>query len=376
MAEGDPETRACWSGCAQGFVRALRRHGVEVTTVDVEPQGIGRYLALMKSFRLPIRKWKRQFQFGRAAWHAKSQLASMKLRSLTHRPVTIVQAGATFCIPQSVRDELDARYIVYADANVLFANSGQPYSAVSDLTQTAIEQIAERERRVYHTADRIWPWSDALSRSFQNDFSVPKTKLRTIYAGPGPVVESLPIGHGDESSTAVLFVGKDHRRKGLNLLLTAFAALRRELADAELHVVGVHQDAATPAIGVTFHGFLNQDHEEGRAKLAHLYRKARVFCMPSHYEPFGVVFLEAMLAGKPCVGADAWAMPEIIEHGKTGWLTPPADVAELKTILKAALLDPDRTAAMGRAGRARVLEHFTWDRVAERAVDDLRLLLK
>jgi glycosyltransferase involved in cell wall biosynthesis len=84
-----------------------------------------------------------------------------------------------------------------------------------------------------------------------------------------------------------------------------------------------------------------------------------------------VVFVEAMLASLPCIGTDRWAMPEIIEHGVTGWVAPDGDVGALAAILLQSLRDREKSATMGRRGRERALRLFTWDRVAARALADL-----
>jgi glycosyltransferase involved in cell wall biosynthesis len=169
----------------------------------------------------------------------------------------------------------------------------------------------------------------------------------------------------------VLFVGKAHHRKGLDLLLDAFSSVRKDVPAAALHVVGVTDGAISHGEGVFLHGFLDPDSPLDRPRLVELYHRATVFCMPSRYEPFGVVFLEAMLAGIPCIGARAWAMPEIIEEAKTGWLVPVGDVTALAHALREALLNKQNSAEMGKRARERALSKFTWDRVAERALDDL-----
>jgi len=92
--------------------------------------------------------------------------------------------------------------------------------------------------------------------------------------------------------------------------------------------------------------------------------------MPSQYEPFGIVFLEAMAHGLACVASDRCAMPEIVEDGATGYVVPARDVEALAQRLL-ELADPGRAHSFGEAGRERFLEHFTWDAVAGRIVDAL-----
>jgi glycosyltransferase involved in cell wall biosynthesis len=194
--------------------------------------------------------------------------------------------------------------------------------------------------------------------------------MKTIYAGannlPSPV-------RSTKSASRILFVGKDHVRKGSATLLQAFSKVRAVVPEAELHFVGgAPPDADRP--GIVVHGFVSRATAAGAHLLDDLFGTASVFCLPSRYEPFGVAFVEAMLAGLPCIGTKAWAMPEIIEDGKTGWLVPDGSVEDLTRVLIEALRNPSECARRGALGRERSLALFTWERVAARAIADLNSL--
>ena len=85
--------------------------------------------------------------------------------------------------------------------------------------------------------------------------------------------------------------------------------------------------------------------------------------MPSRTDSFGIVYLEAWLAGKPVIGARAWGMSDVIADGRDGVLVPFGDGPALAEALAGLLADPARRAALGAAGRAKVLERYTWDEV-------------
>jgi glycosyltransferase involved in cell wall biosynthesis len=102
--------------------------------------------------------------------------------------------------------------------------------------------------------------------------------------------------------------------------------------------------------------------------LVGLYNEAAVFACPSIYEPFGIINLEAMACETPVVACAVGGIKEVVVDGETGFLVPPQDPDRLAAALSKVLDDPDLAARMGRAGRARVLEHFTWDRIAEKTV--------
>ena len=99
--------------------------------------------------------------------------------------------------------------------------------------------------------------------------------------------------------------------------------------------------------------------------LARVYQSAHVFCLPTRFEPYGIAFLEAMSFGLPCVGTDAWAVPEMIADGDTGFLVPVDDVETLADRLLKLLKDPVAARRMGEAGRERS-RHFTWEAAAAR----------
>ncbi|MBS3940840.1 MAG: glycogen synthase [Actinobacteria bacterium] len=120
-----------------------------------------------------------------------------------------------------------------------------------------------------------------------------------------------------------------------------------------------------------------------REQMLEVLSHAAVFVCPSIYEPFGIVNLEAMACELPVVASAVGGIPEIVVPGETGWLVgfepgddelgSPADPAafadELAARVAACLHDPGTAAAMGRAGRARVEESFSWDAIAARTAD-------
>jgi glycosyltransferase involved in cell wall biosynthesis len=101
-----------------------------------------------------------------------------------------------------------------------------------------------------------------------------------------------------------------------------------------------------------------------------------VACVPSLYEGFSLPAVEAMACGVPVVGTTGGAVREVIgQHGETGLLVRPRDPSALAAALVRALDDAALRDRIGAAGRARVLERFTWRRTAEATADHYRALL-
>ena len=97
-----------------------------------------------------------------------------------------------------------------------------------------------------------------------------------------------------------------------------------------------------------------------------LYSHCAVFCCPSVYEPFGLINLEAMGCETPVVASGVGGILEVVEDGKTGLLVPPGQPEALAAALTRVLGNPTLAREMGRAGRKRVEEQFSWASVAER----------
>lgn len=147
----------------------------------------------------------------------------------------------------------------------------------------------------------------------------------------------------------------------------AFAALRARHPEATLTIVGTTPPGPTPP-GVDVVGLLDRTDPAQNERFEQALRTATAFVMPSRYEPFGIAFLEAMAFAVPCVGSDSCAMPEIIADGVTGAVVPAGDADALGARLLELAADPDAARRMGEAARARLLERFTWDAVADRTV--------
>jgi len=140
-----------------------------------------------------------------------------------------------------------------------------------------------------------------------------------------------------------------HPRAGLWMVGDGDDRPRLEALCARLGVTGA----------VTFTGRISDEELDRR------YRRCRFFVMPSRYEGFGLVFLEAMRAGKACIGAPG-AAAEIIQHGVTGLIADPLRDDDVYAAIVQLFDDPARCAALGRSGAARFHAEFTDARFAAR----------
>jgi glycosyltransferase involved in cell wall biosynthesis len=161
----------------------------------------------------------------------------------------------------------------------------------------------------------------------------------------------------------------EEKLKGVDHTLTAFARIAERFPEVRYRIVGEGSDKPrlrnlAASLGIADRVFFEENLSD--EELADRYRRCSLFVLPSGQEGFGIVFLEAMRYGKPCIGGAAGGTPEVIEDGVTGLLVPYGDVAALEAALVRLLESPELRRAMGRAGRERLLREFTYERFRDR----------
>jgi starch synthase len=177
--------------------------------------------------------------------------------------------------------------------------------------------------------------------------------------------------HGvDPDRPSVVFVGRITRQKGVPVLLRAAADLdpRAQLVlcagapdtpELLAEVAELVDSLRARRDGVVWlSGMLT------KPEVIQLLSHASLFACPSVYEPLGIVNLEAMACGAAVVASRVGGIPEVVDDGVTGLLVPPDDPKALAGAMNTVLADPDRGAAMGRAGRDRAVAQFGWSAVA------------
>ncbi|MHB1434883.1 MAG: glycosyltransferase family 4 protein [Thermoplasmata archaeon] len=168
-----------------------------------------------------------------------------------------------------------------------------------------------------------------------------------------------------------LFVGRLASNKGLPELVDAFERVGR--ADPALRLVLVGEDGgmgpwltqriSEQGLGarVRWTGYLADE-----SLLAAAMGEAEALVLPSEYEAFGLVLLEALAQGTPVIASRVGGIPEFIESERSGLLVPPGDVAALAAAMERIRAEPARARQWGRYGREEVVPRYTWEACADR----------
>ncbi|MET9415371.1 glycosyltransferase family 4 protein [Streptomyces klenkii] len=191
----------------------------------------------------------------------------------------------------------------------------------------------------------------------------PAARVETVPNGVDPAAfASRPCSRGDH----VLYLGRlETTSKGLDLLLRAYAKAAPDIT-AELHIVGdgPHEDAARALADRL--GIADRVRWLGRVTgpaRFEVLAAARLVCVPSRYETFGMVAAESLATGTPVLAFDIPCLRALVTDG-VGVRVRPGDVDAYARALTDLATDPERCAALGAAGPDRV-RHLDWDRVAE-----------
>ncbi|KRF17257.1 glycosyl transferase family 1 [Nocardioides sp. Soil797] len=220
--------------------------------------------------------------------------------------------------------------------------------------------------KVARRAVKILSPSESSARDIVTDFGVDRSTIEVIPLGADDVF--APPTQPRVPGRIVAMASADAPIKGVHTLLEAFAKLRTE-RDLELVMVTKPEEGGRTeklieklAIGDAVR-FVNGISD---AELVEVMGSAELAVVPSLYEGFSLPTAELMACETPLVVSRAGAIPEVVgPDGLCADLVEPGNVEELREAIASLLDDPERRARMGRAGRERVLEKFSWRAVAK-----------
>ena len=353
----DPHT---WSGSSRFLFNALKSNGVLADAVSPDVNSFFKRLVQMITFSPNRRRWKSKYHLNTRLFDHMSKRVEKKLIDINDSFNVLLQVGAWYNLLDS-RELKGKIFCSYHDGNLATQLSRPDISYnVNDLY---IRKALDYEKRLYQGLDYIFPMSEWLRQSFINDFGCKPDKV--VAVGAGVNLEYIPkIETKDYTSKNILFVGVDFIRKGGNDLLEAFDIVRKKMPSASLTIIG--PTLRNLPENVCCIGRISKNTSEGEKKLHQFYEDASIFVLPSHYEPFGISLAEAMAHKLPCVGTRTCAIPEIIDDGKTGFLTPVGDPRALADKILDLLEHNEIMRQFGAAGFKKYEQNYTWKKVAER----------
>ncbi|MFP6664552.1 MAG: glycosyltransferase family 4 protein [Deltaproteobacteria bacterium] len=232
--------------------------------------------------------------------------------------------------------------------------------------------------RAIRAADRYIAYTDYERQHVLANGAVPE---RTETIGLGVDLERFAAADGGkvraelglaERTPLIGFLGQLAPHKGVDLLLQALPQIWQKHPEAHCLIAGATTtfqpeiDRLRARLPSEHQAQLHLRPDFPESAKPDLFAAIDILAYPSRFESFGLAYLEAWAAGKAVVGCRIPAVEDVVEDGRTGLLIPPGDRAALANGLTKLLESPDRRAAFGAAGRARVEESHSWAAVTQR----------
>ncbi len=244
---------------------------------------------------------------------------------------------------------------------------------------------------VIQSADRIIAATPAEQSQLEFLYQAPTSKITIIPPGvdtghfyPIPPDEAKSAVGMPANDRILLFVGRIEPLKGVDTLIRSIAILRDRGILAELpHDLAViggdpNDDAAVTNIEMArLKSLCHELHlddlviflgKRGQDTLPYYYSAAEVLVMPSHYESFGMVALEAMACGTPVVASQVGGLAFLVQDGVTGYVVPDGNPVLLADRLEKLLRQPELRARLGQQAAA-YAQNYAWEKIARRMIE-------
>lgn len=263
-------------------------------------------------------------------------------------------------------------YYLYQDLSMnllinLYYNRPEVYK-YSGFQDMSIEKLKKRlyyQLKIYEKCSGVFVFSNYLASILESEKILPKNKIHVVYSGINVRDKSGKEEKITNDRKNILFVGRDFYRKGGDLLIEAFKIIRKEYSsEVNLIIAGPQKwpmDGDIPE-GVIFLG------DSKWEVLEKYYKMSDVFCLPSRFEAFGIAIAEALCFGIPCVVRNDFAMNEIIQQDKNGYLINKDDKHELaENLIKT--LENENMKKFVKDNCKNYRQKYSWDTVAVNMVN-------
>lgn len=354
---GDPRSPRTWSGAPANVSSALERMGVRVDAIAPEIGRATKMRVALADFLTghgrPV-STEQVLRSLRARRHMAEQVAQETRRfGVRH----ILHTG-TFDLPATdIADGI--KHYLYCDHT--WALARRHHVNAGKYTESAMRAFEEAERQSLEALTHVFTFGTYVRDNIVEHYGLPRDRVTAVGSGMGSI---RPLrGAKDYTRPRLLFVAKHlFQAKGGVLLVAAFERALKQRPDLSLTIVGDARSRrfVPPMRGVEFREHLPWE------ELQRLYHESTLLVQPMLNDPWGQVYLEAMVSRTPVMGLSRNGLPELVDGGRHGFLVDRPDPDALAEAIVCAVADPARLERMAETAQRYVLGTHSWDRVAER----------
>ncbi len=360
--------KGTWSGTSYSLSKALSNY-VNIITLDLQEDRVLRHLD-----KLCIRLGgiARLSHLGLICGTVHDLILSVKANFLLnkYRNNPVLEIGIDVRIHNKYYIYQDLSYAVLADSiNELSMNLDKTSGGARiNLSDKELQRRIRVQRNEYKKASKVFFMGQWVTKRMKELYPELTDKFLAVGGGLNPEFQVNKRTSERVKENAIIFIGFDFQRKAGDLVMEAFHLLREKyLENASLYIVGpenITMDSKYEEHNIILLGKLDRD------KLGAVLEKCKVFCMPSRFEAYGLVFIEALCYGLPCIGRRKYEMPYFIRDGYNGLLIDDDDIAEIAE--KMHILLSNNTFQNNVANNtAFYCKQYSWDNVAQRILSSI-----
>lgn len=220
-------------------------------------------------------------------------------------------------------------------------------------------------------------WTDQLilhgkqqAEIILSHFNAPPEKVNTIYIGPVNIYQKLACGAIPTEPHTILFFGRIHIYKGLEILLSAMPLIADHVPDIRLIIAGSGDCARLPAMCENHPAWFEVYNRHILAEeVPEIMSRAAIVVLPYIAASQSAVVSVAASFSRPVIATNVGSIPEIVEDGKTGLLVPPGDSYALAQAIIQLLSNPNTCQSMGIAAQNKINSELSWSDAAKKTID-------
>jgi|GEM_PF-1004786 len=299
----------------------------------------------------------RIFRKNKQAFITKTKQTELKISHLAEHPDLVFHVFAAY---SPFWEKSSIPYVMYLDYTMVLAvKNWTDWAPFTNKRQLLDWQ--ECEDRVYQRASHLFTFNNVTYNSLVLDYRVDPQKI-TIIGSAGNIKY-----HAEEKqfgNQQILFNASDFKRKGGDLVLSAFQQVKKALPNAKLVIIGKKIPNLPPEV-------INPGKISSREKLHEIFLQTDIVLAPSYCDPFPTFVLEAMSYGIPCIVTDRDGMPEIVDHQVNGIVISEINPNVLASEVIGLLTDIPLLSSFSQAAKYKIDTKFNWNKIANKVLDTL-----
>lgn len=364
----DPTAKSTWSGTPANLVEAFQKLGVPMAFCSSANQSPRNFVAKILARISPATSL-----FSKIG---SKHLSNNLIENFQYEECDFVLHAPADHLP-SCKSLTKSIHVAFIDATFkqfLFPWFKERYRRYPYIIRLILEIEMNRRNRYYlstlKSVSHFFVTTSWTKKSLVEDYGIKPESITICYTGTGNI--SYKETDRKYNAPRILFVARhNYIAKGAKLLLESFRLVLSKHPEAELIIVGPNPNdlnvfSSEPQVSI--YGFLPWD------ELEDLFNQCSLFVMPSEYEPYGLVYLEAMKCSMPVICSSTGGMASIVKEHSAGWVIDRLDSRELASLLDHCISNTAECRTRGDNGRTFVASNCSWDICAKKIKDQLDVM--